>query len=354
MSSKLPWIAPAKLEEIKSLPIIDVAHDLDIHAIDGRNIRCFFNDHRDSNASLHFSSRKNNWYCYGCNKGGGVVELVMAVKGFTFLEAAHWLGNKYGLISGHTISSSPRKPNITVDKALMTDVSYSTEPDQEVLEWILANSRLSSDGWRYLCEERLFDPEVIRTQQIFSIDDGFAFIKSLINRFGQKRAMSSQLVKVGKADKLYSALGFKVVVFPFFDEEGCLVNLQSRSYVECKKEYRYKFLSGLPTRIYNIESIYKFAKDEPLYIAEGIPDCLAMLSDGLNAVAIPGAWNVCSEDVIYLRMHRLMMYPDNDEAGTKLYETLTKEYGLNITRMDVPQDFGDYADYYKSKRNGGI
>jgi DNA primase len=53
--------------------------------------RCPLGTHTDSKASLIVTPEKNLWHCLGCDAGGDVIELVMALDQVPFREAVERL-----------------------------------------------------------------------------------------------------------------------------------------------------------------------------------------------------------------------------------------------------------------------
>lgn len=70
---------------------------------------------------------------------------------------------------------------------------------------------------------------------------------------------------------------------------GGLIGLQSRYLGENKEVPRFQFVSAQKTRLFNLPILGSMKDGEDLYISEGITDCLALLSSGKKAVAIPSA-----------------------------------------------------------------
>lgn len=93
--------------------------------------------------------------------------------------------------------------------------------------------------------------------------------------------------------------------------------------------------------------------DENLYISEGVSDCLALLSTGYNAIAIPSASNLPLKDIRNLIKYNLIMCADHDLAGERAYETLRYHVirmGGKIHRLEYPENFKDYGEYHKSTK----
>ena len=91
-----------------------------------------------------------------------------------------------------------------------------------------------------------------------------------------------------------------------------------------------------------------------VYIAEGVTDCIAFLSEGKKAIALPGAGSFRPEYADFLRNKTLFMYIDNDEAGNTLFEKINKalkKIGNCIHNIRKDTKYKDYSDYYLSKRH---
>ncbi|WP_213065500.1 toprim domain-containing protein, partial [Acinetobacter baumannii] len=68
-------------------------------------------------------------------------------------------------------------------------------------------------------------------------------------------------------------------------------------------------MSSQKTRLFNLPVLNTMSRGDRLYISEGITDCLALLSNGLKAVAIPSATILPLEDLVLLKGYDLHMYP---------------------------------------------
>lgn len=345
--------------KVKNIPIMDVANLLKIQFSKESVAHCFIPWHTDKHPSLKFWPQKNRWKCFSCpseegQKGGDAITLVMVHEGLAYNEAVKWLANNFGIFTPNQFPKRAIRTTglkrYTSPKA-ETPIRISSEVDSELMEWVVSVGKLSPEAKAFLFLERKYKETVIKERKIFSITDKYRFAEVLIKKFGEERAMSSKLIKPSKDGRFYSVLDDKCVVFPYFDNNSRVINLQSRKYIPCDKRYRYKFPPGLPIHLFNLDTISQVSIDNPLFIAEGVTDCLAMLSDGKNAVAIPGVHNLNPDDLWALRRHRLIICPDNDVAGNGLVKTLNDKYELNAGVMSVPPPHGDYCDYYIAKCN---
>lgn len=87
-------------EQIKRLPILEIWERYVGGQVRMRGHRavavCPFHA-GDRSPSLTLYTEKNNWYCYGCQKGGTTIDLVMKQLNLDFKNAAAALARDFGL-----------------------------------------------------------------------------------------------------------------------------------------------------------------------------------------------------------------------------------------------------------------
>lgn len=84
-------------DEIKSaLSMQEVAEFYGFHPNHSGYICCPF--HHEKTASLKiYSGKSGGWHCFGCNKGGSVIDFVMALFDIPFAQAVVRLSSDFGL-----------------------------------------------------------------------------------------------------------------------------------------------------------------------------------------------------------------------------------------------------------------
>lgn len=87
----------------------------------------------------------------------------------------------------------------------------------------------------------------------------------------------------------------------------------------------------------------------PIFITEGVTDCLAVLSAGFNAIAIPSATLLSENDkqkLSFLASTKTFhIYPDADEPGERLFLQLSVILP-KLVRHRLPEGFKDIGQYY--------
>lgn len=309
---------------------------------------CFM--HNDHTPSITFSKTKNMYKCWVCGVGGGPIKLVQDKEGWTFQEACAWLAKEFNItLPERKEYKKPVKGAISRNYLSMKDGDSNTF-DTEVFCWLMEKAVLSEAANRFLFEQRHLKKDVILSLNIKSITDSKKATSALESHFGKERCLKSGLVREGEYGT-YFYFYTPCLLFPYYEQDGRLVGVQSRYLGENQKAPRFQFLSSQKTRLFNLPILNTLKHGDSLYITEGITDCLAMLSTGLKAVAIPSATIQPLEDLILLKNFDLHMYPDQDEAGKRAFMEIRRFFVQHYTTVkaeQLPEGIKDYSDYYIS------
>lgn len=320
------------IERVKAVPILEVAAKLGIEI--RRNKAVCFRGHDNKTPSLSFNVKENYWHCFGCGIGGNALDLVRLFLNLNFRDALQWFKDSGGL---HV-----RQKVVYRD---MPKKNFSNAPDPEIFKWLINTSGLSKEGLSYL-NNRGFKTE---TLQHFTVKD----IKKPRQKFQQAVELwgINKLLKCGLAKKTISGeYGFvwwdHIILFPFYDEENRIVNIQGRQLGD--KLPKYVNLQGIKTSIYNLKVIKEIKPSDYLYICEGIPDVLTVHQHGWPGVGIIGAHGFKVEWAKLLIKFRIRVIPDNDSAGEIFASKIKNSFnriGKSIQIIKIPKgkDLSDFC-----------
>ena len=343
------------IQKLRELDILQVA---DLLGMGLRNKRALCIHHDDHHPSLAFNVKKNTCHCYSCGFSADTIGLVRERLNLGFSEACRWLadhfdvyigddryGNsaKYGNSARYTDKSADKKVLTASDRRMAslrahfaeTHVSHghvaSSSVDVEFYQQMFRQMHLSESGQRFLFEERLLSPEALKVCQIVSTEQSVC------------------MARVGRG-----VFDGPSLIFPYFDQEGRLVSVQSR-YLEKKKEIpRFKFAPGSHRMIYGFDRLKDYSPDEPLLITEGPSDCWTALTLGFHTIAIPSATLFDRRFQGLLAGRNLHIFPDQDEAGLSLYFELKKALS-SLVYHQLPEGCKDLSEYYlKLRRSEGM
>ena len=335
-------------KQLKNISILSVCQLLSIPIFRNNFIRCISPNHDDHHPSLKINTAKNYWKCFSCDVGGDVITFVMIATGLDFKEACNWLASNFNITNPNLFSNSLRNrwtPSISKRSKPKVSNQPNIVLDTELMTWIVNQGGLSKDAISFLFNERKLQKNVIESLKIFSISDTDKFINALLREFGEERCIKSRIL-IKRFDKLYSCFMVPSIIFPFYDQNGNLITLQSRTLFPQKPSDRFRFPKGSPIIPFNLPSLSELEPYDTVYITEGVTDCLAHLSEGHNAVAFPGAQSFSVQYAKLLERFTLKMYPDRDSAGQSLYTKLSEILNTSVFRLDLPAGVKDYSDFH--------
>lgn len=355
------------IQKLRELDILQVA---DLLGMGLRNKRALCIHHDDHHPSLAFNVKKNTCHCYSCGFSADTIGLVRERLNLGFSEACRWLADHFDVyIADEKYGNSARYADKCADKKVLTasdrrlaslrahfaetHVSHGyvapSSVDVEFYQQMFRQMHLSESGRRFLFEERLLSPEALKVCQIVSTEQSVC------------------MARVGRG-----VFDGPSLIFPYFDQEGRLVSVQSRylgkpksesssdmdkvSFDEVKpKEIpRFKFAPGSHRMIYGLDRLKDYPPDEPLLITEGPSDCWTALTLGFHAIAIPSATLFDRRFQGLLAGRNLHIFPDQDEAGLSLYFELKKALP-SLVYHQLPEGCKDLSEYYlKLRRREGM
>lgn len=374
------------IQKLRELDILQVA---DLLGMGLRNKRALCIHHDDHHPSLAFNVKKNTCHCYSCGFSADTIGLVRERLNLGFSEACHWLADHFDVyIADDRYGNSARNAEKSADKKVLTasdrrmaalrahfaethvshghlaESSSSGEKngrcqssayvaqasvDVEFYQQMFRQMHLSESGQRFLFEERLLSPEALNICQIVSTEQSVC------------------MARVGRG-----VFDGPSLIFPYFDQEGRLVSVQSRYLGKKKSESsfdmdkvssdeakpkeipRFKFAPGSHRMIYGLDRLKDYPPDEPLLITEGPSDCWTALTLGIHAIAIPSATLFDRSFQGLLAGRNLHIFPDQDEAGLSLYFELKKALP-SLVYHQLPGGCKDLSEYYlKLRRSEGM
>lgn len=302
------------IQKLRELPIESVAERLGLTVTKHKSL-CPF--HQDAHPSLSFRVSTNSYKCFVCGAHGGVIDLAMHILGKNFIETCEWLANENCII----IEKYP--------PAVKQIRKYP--PDVQFLSGLVSRPTLNEAARCFLFDQRHYTPKVIEWLGISSI------------------SQPAPCWRYGKP--FYDAPS---LLFPYKDINGNVLNVQSRYLGHESGKPRFRFPANSSIHIFNLPILRYLKPNEPLFISEGITDCIALLSSGHKAIAIPSATLLKPEDLEPLRGRELHVFPDNDLAGERMYQQLVgvaTSICSCLVRHQLPEGCKDYSDYYLKSIN---
>lgn len=315
-----------EIQKLRELPIEAVAERLGLKVKKHRSLCVVHDDH---SPSLYFNVKKNSCRCFSCGAHfSGVIDLTMHVLNKSFFEACQWLANENNII-------------LTEYKPKLSSSLSSPKVDLVHLSRLICQPYLNDEARHFLFDERHIHPAVVKWLGLSSISSAVPMSSSLQGSWFNAPSL----------------------LIPYKDIEGKLLTVQARYLGEKSSSSlssvppRFQFPRGSTCHIFNLPVLKMLKEGEDLWIAEGSSDCMALLSSGKKAIAIPSATLLNHDDMRLLSSalspsSKLHIYPDQDQAGENLYTDLVRvatEIKRCLVRHDLPDGCKDFGDYWKSQ-----
>lgn len=312
--------------------------------------RCPFIGHEDSNPSFEVRGRGNRWICYSCDRRGGAIDLVMEIRGLSFIEAKRWLVEKTGIGSDRRHSvRSVRRVATTLAPAPYHTANQAPEPppDQELYATLLAGAPLVASGRDYLRGRSLNDEIISR----FAIGQmpGEAVVGDLIRRYGFMRVEAAGLLtQRSTPERPWPIFPQGALLFPYIEGDA-ITYFQARIISGQEEGSRWRNLNSRKRRVYNADVMTQ-PDIRRVAICEGAIDVMSATQLGYDAIGLIGVSAKLSDtQIIALRGKQVDLLLDWDTAGEKRACTMLKElarFGIAATRKTRPStratDVNDY------------
>lgn len=268
--------------------------------------------HSEDTPSFSVSVNKQIYYCFGCHKGGNVVNFIMDVEHLTYVEALKFLAEK----SGVTIPES-------------NDVNYRREEEfrKRIKAVLLEAARYyyasfkspKGEPARAYLKKRQITPAIATQFGLgYAPDEWSGLYNYLVSKkFSQEEIAKSGLfvTKNGKTFDLFRGR----LMFPIFNAMGELIAFGGRIIGDGLPKYVNSPESPVYSKQRNLYGLNfaKKSKMKQIIVVEGYMDVISMHQAGVtNAVASLGtALTERQLDLLERYCEEVVLFYDSDRAG---------------------------------------
>ena len=333
--------------------------------------------HNENTASFCIDTVKNLWYCYGCNKGGNVINFVMEMDGLTFpLAVKKLLKEKLGHdLTDEEMKSTPEEEEKHKKRESMRIINdrlatFFVEQLQKDTDDARKAKAYMLNRWneKYCQEQQIgYAPKDWHSVVDFAMNTGLSL--DLLQEMGILRVSE-------KTNKLYCVYRNRIMI-PVRDRYNHIEGFTARALDE---DADCKYLNSADSELYHkshsifgIESAIRSAKKQgKLFFVEGAPDVMKLQSlDVSNTIAsLGGSWT--DNQFQKLKDYRLQnctlcFIPDSDipKDGEKLGAgfcnvirngALAMQQGFTVSVREIPNDLSveqpkkiDPDEYFSDK-----
>lgn len=300
--------------------------------------------HKEKTPSFSVSPDKQLFYCFGCGKGGTVVNFVMQQENLDFVEAVKLLAEKCGM----ELPENDRRTNENNLKKRQTIY------------------KINSISGRFFYD-KLFEPCGTAAREYISKRQ---MVQSTINKFGLGYAPDGNLLLkhlreqgftddeivesgvVGKSENgdIYDRFRNRLM-FPIIDIRKNIIGFGGRVLDDSKPKYLNSPETAAFNKSYNLFglNIAKNSNEDYLILVEGYMDVIQLHQHGINTAIATLGTALTPEQARIIKRHKaeVIIAYDSDEAGQKATQRaieLLNDEGLRVRvlTMSASKDPDEY------------
>lgn len=304
--------------------------------------------HGEKTASFSVSPDKGIYYCFGCHKGGGVINFQMEVEGLSYPDAVRALAKRVGM---------------TVPE----DEQYQSRYKQQERLWALHKeaarffhaqlySPVGANALQYALGRRM-SKSILTTFGVgYAPDSWDSMVKAMRAKgYTDEELKDSGLVTVSqKNGNLFDRFRDRLM-FPIIDVRGNVIAFGGR--IIKKDDNAAKYLNSPETLIFNKRknlfglNLAKKSKAGSLLLVEGNIDVVALHQYGFdNAVASLGTSLTEEQATLMTRYtEQVTLLYDGDQAGQNAAQRaipILEKAGLQVKVLQM-KDAKDPDEYLK-------
>ncbi|MBP5631793.1 MAG: DNA primase [Clostridia bacterium] len=270
--------------------------------------------HNEKTPSFSVNESKRLFKCFGCGKGGGVVQFIMLAENLDYVGSLEFLARRAGIEIKYENGKSENDDKLK----LKNDILSLNEKAQAFFKDGLARSK---EAQNYLAQRGLDQETVNKFGLGFAPDDWEQLTK--ICTYGPLGVSPELMVSAGLALKRDNGTCYdrfrNRVMFPIFDETGRIIAFGGRVMDKSLPKY----MNSPETAAYNKGShLYalNFARksgSKQVIIVEGYMDAIALHQKGItSAVASLGtALTIGQARLLKRYFEEVIIGYDSDSAG---------------------------------------
>ncbi len=268
--------------------------------------------HSEKTPSFSVSPDKQIYHCFGCGKGGGVINFIMEIENLSFPEAVELLARRAGM-------PLPEQTDRVQDRKRERMLSLNKEAARFFYEQLAAPS--GQPGRDYLLRRQIGR----RTAVNFGIGfapDSWDSLKTAMGAkgFSDFELLDAGLVRRGKNGGFYDTFRNRLM-FPVIDVRGNVIGFSGRILGDGEPKY----MNSPETLVFNKSrnlfalNLAKKSKSGYIILSEGNIDVVSLHQAGFDSAVASLGTSLTPEQARLLSRYtsQVIIAYDNDGAGLK-------------------------------------
>ena len=290
--------------------------------------------HSEKTPSFSVNSEKQIYHCFGCGKGGGVINFIMEIENLSFPDAVHFLARRAGM----EVPEDSNRDENRGRRARMLD--------------------LNRDAARFF-HEQLISPagkpaqDYVRNRGITGMVKpfGLGFAPDSWNTltdamrakgYTQPELVAAGLARTGKNGGIYDYYRNRLM-FPVIDVRGSVIGFSGRILGDGEPKY----LNSPDTLVYSKSNslfamnLAKKSKSGYILLAEGNIDVVSLHQAGFDSAVASLGTSLTAEQARLMARYtnQVVIAYDNDGAGKKAAQraiSILQPLDIKVKVLQIP------------------
>ena len=282
--------------------------------------------HSEKTPSFSVSADKQIYHCFGCGKGGGVINFVMEIEGLSYPEAVEFLANRVGMkMPEEENSSESRRKRRLLElnrEAARFFFSEMTKPTGRAAALYMENRQIA--------------PSVAKRFGLGYAPDTWDSLADAMRAkgFTEREMLDAGLVRSGKSGGVYDTFRNRLM-FPVIDVKGDVIGFSGRALGDFEPKYMNSPETPVFSKSRNLFALNLAKKSKSGYIilAECNIDVVMMHQAGFDSAVASLGTSLTAEQarLISRYTNEVVIAYDSDGAGKKASQ---RAIGL-LEKLDV-------------------
>jgi len=269
--------------------------------------------HSEKTPSFSVNSEKQIYHCFGCGKGGGVINFIMEIEGLTFPESVEFLAKRVGLEVPH---DKPDREAVRRERMLSLNKEAARFFHREL---VAPTGKLAQD----YVNRRQISPAMVKNFGLGFAPNSWDSLIKAMKKLGytDQEMFDAGLVRAGKKPGSYYDTFRNRLMFPVIDIRGNVIGFSGRILDDGEPKY----MNTPETLVFNkgrglfAINLAKKSKADYFILAEGNVDVVAMHQAGFDSAVASLGTSLTPEQARLISRYtdQVVIAYDSDNAGQK-------------------------------------
>ena len=290
--------------------------------------------HSEKTPSFSVSPDKQIYHCFGCGKGGGVINFIMEIENLSFQDAVAFLARRANMPmpeEADTAESSRRKRLLELNR----------DAARFFYAQLIAPTGLPAQNY---VNKRGISPAMVRSFGLGFAPDSWSSLMDAMEKKGytQQELFDAGLIKHGRNGGGYDTFRNRLM-FPVIDVRGSVIGFSGRILGDGEPKYLNSPETAVFSKSHNLFALNLAKKSKSGYIilTEGNIDVVSLHQAGFDSAVASLGTSLTAEQarLISRYVKEVVLCYDSDEAGKKASArgiSILEKLDLKVRVLTIP------------------